>query len=243
MKPFINCEKNCIDAVYTAGFLCYIVSAISCAVLRAAFMHFQAARRAAQQTGGFIDYGKKNEVHGRQQRCRARIVRVQRGRGDLPDHPVVPDGGPGRPVVGERAEEHLRHAGQGRGDAVRGRRRRRGARLPRRRRADDDLHGVPGPAAHDPEHVQDRGRAAPQRVPRLRPYRLHPRAEHLRRPQRRHGMSADRLRHAVRKQRAGGHGPLSRRPPRRADRQGAVHQLLRRLPHLSRDPEGRGVGL
>ena len=44
-------------------------------------------------------------------------------------------------------------------DAVRGRRRRRGARRAAGRRAHDDLHGVAGPAAHDPQHVQDRGRA------------------------------------------------------------------------------------
>ncbi len=41
----------------------------------------------------------------------------------------------------------------------RGRRRRRRARRAAGRRADHDLHGVAGPAAHDPQHVQDRGRA------------------------------------------------------------------------------------
>ena len=44
-------------------------------------------------------------------------------------------------------------------DAVRGRRRRRGARRAAGRRADDDLHRVAGPAADDPQHVQDRRRA------------------------------------------------------------------------------------
>ena len=64
--------------------------------------------------------------------------------------------------------------GQGRRDAVRGRRRRRGARLAGRRRPDHHLHRLPGPAADDPQHVQDRGRAAARRVPRERAHRGHP---------------------------------------------------------------------
>ena len=51
----------------------------------------------------------------------------------------------------------IRDSGEGAGDAGRVRRRRRCARLPQRWRSDDDLHRVPGPAAHDPQHVQDRG--------------------------------------------------------------------------------------
>ena len=160
-----------------------------------------------------------------------------------PITPSIPDGRPGRPVVCQWPEEHLRQPGQGRRDAVRGRRCRRSARLPRRRRSDHHLHGLSGPAADDPEHVQDRGRAAALRVPRLRPYRVDPRAEHLRRPLRRHGLPPDRLCHAVRGQRAGGHGSVPRGPPGRAYRQGPLHQLLRRLPHLPRDPEDRRVGL
>ena len=58
------------------------------------------------------------------------------------------------------------------------------------------LHRVSGPAADDPQHVQDRGRAAAHGVPCLRPHRVHPRPEHLRRPLRRHGLPPDRLRHA-----------------------------------------------
>ncbi len=35
---------------------------------------------------------------------------------------------------------------------------------------DHDLHRVPGPAAHDPEHVQDRGGADLDGLPRLGPH-------------------------------------------------------------------------
>ena len=46
----------------------------------------------------------------------------------------------------------------------------------------------------------------------------HPGAEHLRRPLRRHGLPPDRLCHAVRGQRAGGHGSVRRRPSGRSSR-------------------------
>ena len=68
--------------------------------------------------------------------------------------------------------------------------------------------GLSGPAADDPQHVQDRRRAAALRVPCVRPYRSHPRPEHLRRSLRRHGLPSDRLRHAVRDEPPGGHGPV-----------------------------------
>ena len=115
---------------------------------------------------------------------------------------------------------------QGDRDAVRGRRRRHRPRLPGRRRPDHHLHRLSGPAADDPQHVQDRRRAAARRVPRLRPYRGRPRPEHLRRPLRRHGLPPDRLRHAGRVQPPGGHGPGRRRPPGR-------HQGPRSLPATS----------
>ena len=44
-------------------------------------------------------------------------------------------------------------------------------------------------------------------------------------------------------QRAGGHGPGSRGPSGRHRGPRPLHQLLRRLPYLPRDPEGRRVGL
>ena len=42
---------------------------------------------------------------------------------------------------------------------------------------------------------------------------------------------------------AGGHGPGRRGPPVRHQGPGAFPALLRRLPHLPRDPEDRGLGL
>ena len=82
-------------------------------------------------------------------------------------------------------KKHLRQPGEGCGDAVRSRRFRHGARLSGSRRSDHHLHRFSGPAADDPQYVQDRRRAAALRVPCLRPYRVHPRSEHLRRPLRR----------------------------------------------------------
>ncbi|CAN4037220.1 Mycobacterial persistence regulator A, partial [Dysosmobacter welbionis] len=131
---------------------------------------------------------------------------VYRSGGDLSHHPVLSHGRLGRPVVRRWSEEHFRHHCQGRRDAVRGGCLRHGPRLPGRRCADHHLHRIPGPAADDPQYVQDRRRAAALRVPCVRPYRVHPRPEHFRRPLRRHGLPPDRLRHAVRGQRAGGHG-------------------------------------
>ena len=55
----------------------------------------------------------------------------------------------------KRAEPVERDSGDGR-DAVGGGRRRRGPRRAAGRRALDDVHGVAGPAADDPQHVQDR---------------------------------------------------------------------------------------
>ena len=128
-------------------------------------------------------------------------------------------------------------------DAVRGRCGRRGSRLSGHRRADHHLHGQPGPAPHDPQHVQDRRRAAADRLPRVGPHRLHPGAQHLRRPFRRHGLPPDRFRDARRGQRAGGHGSVRRGAPGRHQGPRSLPELLRRLPHLPRDPEDPGVGL
>ena len=60
------------------------------------------------------------------------------------------------------------------------------------RRPVHDVHGVPGPPADDPEHVQDRRRAHAGGDPRRGAYARDPRAVDLRRPQRRHGRPADR---------------------------------------------------
>jgi pyruvate-ferredoxin/flavodoxin oxidoreductase len=72
----------------------------------------------------------------------------------------------GRVVVAGR-QEPLGH-GPGRGrDAERGRRRRRHPRRAAGGLAVDHLHGLAGPAADDPEHVQDRRRADADGAARL----------------------------------------------------------------------------
>ena len=60
----------------------------------------------------------------------------------------------------------------------------------------------------------------------IRPYRGRPVSEHLRRPLRRDGLPPDRLCHAGRGQRAGGHGPGSCGPPVRHQGPRPLHQLL-----------------
>ena len=66
----------------------------------------------------------------------------------------------------------------------------RAARRAAEGRARDDVHRVAGPAADDPEHVQDRRRADAGGHPRRGPHDRDPRAVDLRRPQRRHGTPA-----------------------------------------------------
>ncbi len=103
----------------------------------------------------------------------------------------------------------------------------------------DDVHGVPGPAADDPQHVQDRRRADARGHPRRGPHGRDPCPVDLRRPQRRHARPHDRLGDA-----RGGLGPGGARlrprgPCRDAAGAGAVPPLLRRLPHLARDQQDR----
>ena len=69
----------------------------------------------------------------------------------------------------------------------------RAARRAAERRADDDVHRLAGPAADDPEHVQDRRRADAGGVPRGRALAGGAGAVDLRRPLRRDGGAADRL--------------------------------------------------
>ena len=80
-------------------------------------------------------------------------------------------------------------------------------------------------------------------IPNMYTYPCQPHPEHLRRPQRRHGLPPDRLCDAGRVQRPGGHGPQPRRPPRGDQGPRAVPELLRRLPHLPRAAEDPGLGL
>ena len=84
-----------------------------------------------------------------------------------------------------------------------GRRRRRPWRAPGRR-ARDHLHRVAGPAADDPQHVQDRRRADAVRDARRRADARDARAVDLRRPLRRDGLPPDRLRAPVLELGAGG---------------------------------------
>ena len=105
----------------------------------------------------------------------------------------------------------------------------------------DDVHRVPGPAADDPQHVQDRRRADAGGDPRRRPHDRDPRPLDLRRPQRRDARPHDRLGDARRRLGPGGARLRARRPCRDAARAGPVPPLLRRLPHLARDQQDRGA--
>ena len=119
------------------------------------------------------------------------------------------------------------------------RRRRRAARRAAEGRAGDDVHRVAGPAADDPQHVQDRRRADAGGHPRRGPHGRDPRAVDLRRPQRRDARPHDRLGDARRRLGPGGARLRARRPRRDAALAGAVPPLLRRLPHLARDRQDR----
>ena len=78
--------------------------------------------------------------------------------------------------------------------------------------ADHDLYRLPGPAADDPQHVQDRRRADLDGLSRLRPERGLPGPVHLWRPQRRHGRPGHRLGALGQQFGPGSHGPGPHRP-------------------------------
>ena len=88
-----------------------------------------------------------------------------------------------RPAARTSGDASPRHR-----DAERGRRRRRAPRRAAGRVARDDVHRVAGPAADDPQHVQDRRRADADGLPRRRAHAGDARAVDLRRSQRRHGL-------------------------------------------------------
>ena len=95
-------------------------------------------------------------------------------------------------------------------------RRRRGRRVARRiagRGLRNHLYGLAGPAADDPQHVQDCRRADPGDDARHGPHPGHARAVDLRRPLRRDGLPRHRLGHAGLEL-----GPGSRRPGARSRR-------------------------
>ena len=138
----------------------------------------------------------------------------------------------------QAAQPLERRSGDG-GDAVGGGSGRRRPRRAAGRRALDDVHGVAGPAADDPQHVQDRGRADAVRDARGGAHARHARLVDLRRPLRRHGLPADRFRPALLEL-----GPGSARHGRRGPRGDArdatpVSPLLRRIPHVARGREDR----
>ena len=109
------------------------------------------------------------------------------------------------------------------------------------RGAGDDLHRLAGPAADDPEHVQDRRRADAGGAARRRPLAGRPGAVDLRRPLRRDGRAADRLRAAGLGVGAGGARPGAGGARRDAGHPGAVRAFLRRLPHLARAEHDRAA--
>ena len=119
------------------------------------------------------------------------------------------------------------------------RRRRRAARRAPGRRARDDVHGLAGPAADDPEHVQDRRGADLGGDARGRALAGRAGAVDLRRPLRRDGGPPDGLRAAGCGVGAGGPRPRARGPRRDARDARPVRALLRRLPHLARAADDR----
>ena len=121
---------------------------------------------------------------------------AERGLLHLPDHAVLADGRAGRRMGERGAAQRLGHRALGGRDAERGRRGRRAARRAAERRAGDDVHRLAGAAADDPEHVQDRGRADGGRAARGRPVARGAGPVDLRRPLRRDGGPADRIRAA-----------------------------------------------
>ena len=129
----------------------------------------------------------------------------------------------------------------GGGNAVGRRRDRHRARRLANRRAVDLVHFIAGPAVDDPDAVQTGRRADAVCAARRRAYRSHARAVYLRRPFGRDGGAPDRLRHAVRRQRAGSAGLRADLADRHPQRTRAVYPFLRRLPHLARNQQDRAA--
>ena len=146
-------------------------------------------------------------------------------------------------MVGQGEEEHLRPARHFDRDAVRGRSRRRGSRRARDRRARLVLHVVAGAHADDPRASQALWAEASGCAPRRLAHRRHARLLDFRRPLRRHELPPVRPRAAFDRQRAGNNGHRRRRAPRGDKGAHPLHALLRRLPHLARDRQGRGDAL
>ena len=183
------------------------------------------------------------EIHGRQRGRRVRKLCLYRSRDDLPHHAVQPHGQPRGRVGRQGEEEPFRHACQAHGNAGRGRRLRRHAGRARGGRSRHDLHLRPGPDADDPADVPHRGPAAAGGHARGSAFRRDRGRLHLRRPPGRDGLPPDRLGAAGFLERAGVHGPRRGGAPVRHQGPRPRAALLRRLPHLPRDPEDRRARL
>ena len=96
------------------------------------------------------------ENYGRQQRHRAHCLRSVGNGSHLPHHPLVRHGRSHGSVGSQGYQEPARPDRECARNAVRSRRRWRCARHAFRRRPHLHLHGFPGSAAHDPQHVQNR---------------------------------------------------------------------------------------
>src|SRR4051812_43458371 len=103
----------------------------------------------------FVGWVASDGYGGRERGGRVGRLPGERGGGDLSDYPLIPHGRVFRRVVGERPEKRLGNDPADHRDAERRRGGGGGARDASSRGAGDDVYRVAGPAADDPEHVQD----------------------------------------------------------------------------------------
>ena len=157
---------------------------------------------------------------------------LQRGRGHLPHHSLLPYGGVCGRMGRTGQKKHLRTQHGNLPDAVRGR---RGFSRPRRasgRFPGHYFHRFPGTAAHAARSLPHGRGAAARRHPCGRQNHRHPCPVHLRRPFRHLCLPTDRRGHFLREQRAGSYGSVSRSPSGGSGGKNPFSELLRRLPHL-----------
>ena len=145
---------------------------------------FRGHRRAPAAAAPPLSLFRRSEAHARNNRRQRgggrRRLPAHRAVCHLPDHPELDDGRARRRLGKRPPHQHLGHGPHHHGDAERGRRGRGHSRRAPGRRHEHDVHGVPGPAAHDPEHVQDRRGAHRDGVPGRRPIARRPGPVHLR---------------------------------------------------------------
>ena len=135
--------------------------------------------------------------------------------------------------------EPLGHGSRRGRDAVRGRSGGRRARCAADRSADHHVHRIAGSAVDAAQHVQDRGGTHRVLHARGGAQCRHARAFDLRGPFRCDGGPPERFRDARLRFPTGSSGPRRHRARRDCGVEGAVPALLRRVPHLTRDPEDR----